>query len=490
MKTLTYLLFTLSFLFSNEINCQSWHSLIHEKQSNLLQESVSDNKGMIAYSLINKDIMGQYQNGEFFADSVIVRYGMYADQKWIYTYNEAGFVSTKTIKVLENGIFKISGLINYIYNQNNNLIEEVRFQWNDTVWVNSYRQIYEYNNNKITRWKTQMWYNNQWTNNYDNIYTYNNNEYLVLYEHNAWQQNTWEYRWKEEYTYNQSNQLDSLFEFFYSDDSTWRKNHLFKHEYSPVGNLETKYILVWNDTVWKINRKRTYEYDSINRLIKYAYNYLSENGWINYYKYDYAYDENDNMIYELHYYGEDTLWYYGIKTIMEYDEFNNKTSEYQYKFDTIDSTWYYHRFNDYYHDYLNNVSFVTTYIWDEDEWIVFSDYDLTFTLFGRTIVEHAIAHYIQCHYSGTLAGDKKIKYNPNIQINCFPNPATEILKIASPEIIEQIKIIDNSGKVVYDRDVNAERLVSINTTIFKPGVYYISVMTKKGITVEKVIIIF
>ena len=75
-------------------------------------------------------------------------------------------------------------------------------------------------------------------------------------------------------------------------------------------------------------------------------------------------------------------------------------------------------------------------------------------------------------------------------IKIFPNPATDIINISSPEIIEQIKVIDNSGKVVYNRDVNAERLISINTTIFKPGVYYISVMTKKEITVQKVIIIF
>ena len=79
--------------------------------------------------------------------------------------------------------------------------------------------------------------------------------------------------------------------------------------------------------------------------------------------------------------------------------------------------------------------------------------------------------------------------NPN-SIKIFPNPATDFIKVIYPDAIEHISMIDNSGKVVYNRDVNAERLVSINTAIFKPGVYYISVMTKKGITVEKVIIIF
>ena len=79
--------------------------------------------------------------------------------------------------------------------------------------------------------------------------------------------------------------------------------------------------------------------------------------------------------------------------------------------------------------------------------------------------------------------------NPN-SIKIFPNPASDILKIASPEIIKQIKVIDNSGKVVYEKDEYNGKSISINTATFKPGVYYISVMTKKGITVEKVIIIF
>ncbi len=75
-------------------------------------------------------------------------------------------------------------------------------------------------------------------------------------------------------------------------------------------------------------------------------------------------------------------------------------------------------------------------------------------------------------------------------IKIFPNPVSDIIKIVSPEIIEQLKIIDNSGKVVYEKDENSGKLISINTATFKPGLYYISVMTKKGITVEKVIIIF
>ncbi len=79
--------------------------------------------------------------------------------------------------------------------------------------------------------------------------------------------------------------------------------------------------------------------------------------------------------------------------------------------------------------------------------------------------------------------------NSNI-IKIFPNPATDIIKILSPEIIEQIKIIDNSGKVVYEKEENLGKSISINTSIFKPGVYYVSVLTENGIVVEKVVISF
>jgi len=73
-------------------------------------------------------------------------------------------------------------------------------------------------------------------------------------------------------------------------------------------------------------------------------------------------------------------------------------------------------------------------------------------------------------------------------IKIFPNPAIDIIKITSPEIIKQIKIIDNSGKVVYEKNENSSKLISINTSIFKHGIYYVSVLTIKGISVNKVVI--
>jgi len=73
-------------------------------------------------------------------------------------------------------------------------------------------------------------------------------------------------------------------------------------------------------------------------------------------------------------------------------------------------------------------------------------------------------------------------------IKIFPNPATDIINISSPEIIEQIKLIDNSGKVVYEKDEYNRKSISINTATFKLGVYYVSVLTEKEITIEKVVI--
>ena len=73
-------------------------------------------------------------------------------------------------------------------------------------------------------------------------------------------------------------------------------------------------------------------------------------------------------------------------------------------------------------------------------------------------------------------------------IKIFPNPATDILKIASPEIILQMKIIDNSGNAVYVKYEKSDKSTSINTSKFKPRVYYVSVLTLKWIVFDKVMI--
>jgi hypothetical protein len=70
----------------------------------------------------------------------------------------------------------------------------------------------------------------------------------------------------------------------------------------------------------------------------------------------------------------------------------------------------------------------------------------------------------------------------------FPNPANNVVNIVSGEIIEQVKIFDMLGRVVYYSQVNSDNII-INTSQLKEGMYLMKIITADDITSKKVKIV-
>jgi aminopeptidase N len=75
------------------------------------------------------------------------------------------------------------------------------------------------------------------------------------------------------------------------------------------------------------------------------------------------------------------------------------------------------------------------------------------------------------------------------KINLYPNPATEHIQFTIPnQTINYIRIFDLSGKLMMEDEVyTINKLVDVNVSGLKPGIYFVKINTDKGIYNEKIV---
>ena len=78
--------------------------------------------------------------------------------------------------------------------------------------------------------------------------------------------------------------------------------------------------------------------------------------------------------------------------------------------------------------------------------------------------------------------------NPSSDISMFPNPASTMLTINSPEKIKHIKVINLLGSVVFEQDIFTNSL-QLNTSDYTKGIYFVVVTTEKQNFTRKIQII-
>jgi hypothetical protein len=71
------------------------------------------------------------------------------------------------------------------------------------------------------------------------------------------------------------------------------------------------------------------------------------------------------------------------------------------------------------------------------------------------------------------------------QLKLFPNPANNVLNIVSGNLIEQVKMFDMLGRLVYYSEPNDSNII-INTTHLMEGVYLVQVISQNDIITSKV----
>ena len=77
----------------------------------------------------------------------------------------------------------------------------------------------------------------------------------------------------------------------------------------------------------------------------------------------------------------------------------------------------------------------------------------------------------------------------NTTFTILPNPATNLITVKNSENIgiEQIEVFDSSGKSVKKQSFANESQIQIDMSTFESGIYLMNIITKEGMTVEKVV---
>jgi hypothetical protein len=69
----------------------------------------------------------------------------------------------------------------------------------------------------------------------------------------------------------------------------------------------------------------------------------------------------------------------------------------------------------------------------------------------------------------------------------YPNPTTNQITIESEVVIKNILITDLNGRIVLEVSALPTKKININLTTINPGVYFLKVVSEKGISVQRLI---
>jgi hypothetical protein len=67
----------------------------------------------------------------------------------------------------------------------------------------------------------------------------------------------------------------------------------------------------------------------------------------------------------------------------------------------------------------------------------------------------------------------------------YPNPVRDVMHIVSNEMIREVRIIDLLGQVVYSSAVQGDRH-EVNVGGFRNGIYFVQILTPKGLNTQRV----
>lgn len=94
----------------------------------------------------------------------------------------------------------------------------------------------------------------------------------------------------------------------------------------------------------------------------------------------------------------------------------------------------------------------------------------------------------QFDIDGKMTTSDMIQVNRSIEnkIQLFPNPTKDAITINSNNEILSVKIIDLQGSIVYNQDQVLQKMTRIDLSNLRDGMYYASIETEKGTTIERI----
>jgi hypothetical protein len=204
---------------------------------------------------------------------------------------------------LNNSVWENSSKREYIYDGNNNLIEEIEYGWNETtnLWIKGFSVTYTYNpSNKAT---VQLYQDfepitNTISEQRRTTNTYNAQGNIIQILDETYNNNVWVNDYKTDITYSNNRIVSGLSYhwngtnwYFASDDGSE-----FLFNYNVNGTINNTISNRWNGTNFVDYNRTLYSYDANNRLTLEDGQQWNGTNWVSDYRVQKTYDTNGNVI--------------------------------------------------------------------------------------------------------------------------------------------------------------------------------------------------
>lgn len=87
----------------------------------------------------------------------------------------------------------------------------------------------------------------------------------------------------------------------------------------------------------------------------------------------------------------------------------------------------------------------------------------------------------------TTSSVAAVNDNALTRLSVFPNPATDVVKVANAGLINSINIADLNGRIVKSGSFDAQETAQVNIADLASGVYMVSVASDKGTVTKKIV---
>lgn len=87
----------------------------------------------------------------------------------------------------------------------------------------------------------------------------------------------------------------------------------------------------------------------------------------------------------------------------------------------------------------------------------------------------------------TVTGTGIDESNPKVNVDVYPNPFADFIRIDCEKVMKSISIYSTSGQMVFSSDLE-DNLTEINTASFNEGIYFVQIRTGEGLITKKVLL--
>lgn len=261
---------------------QNWNAAINDWENFSKFESIYN----------DEDYVSEYKVSEWETDWIY-------DWRETFEYNANGFVTLWTYQYWDETAEEWNGGEQYEYSYNSINLETTKIyrEWdgNSSEFTDVSKWLSTYENNTLSLKVFQEFQNSTWVNSYRNVYSYNDENYLISNVKQFWNEGTnrWDSNSKTYYEVdNNGNIIERVDQYWDSELEIWvnEVRYVYEFERDSLQILEERQT--WNDTIWVSDWKNEFSFNSSGLKTEFVYtnyNQVTEE-WENITKNLYSYE--------------------------------------------------------------------------------------------------------------------------------------------------------------------------------------------------------